>query len=202
MRKSLLLGIGAVTAAVIAAGCSSSKSSGGGSSVTGMIQGSAMDVKSSVFANVSLGSGNSLTFGVLSDRPNFCDEISTNPPTLHVGQKVLFVQLGSYAGGSTINSADAPGTYAWFNGASAPAAQFWLGAYQVLDASCNASSNGTAQFTGGTLDVTTVSASKVAGSGTALPLGSDSIGVKFDLSNCAALATIVMSSSTAQTCVP
>lgn len=200
MQKAILMGIAGATAAVIAAGCSGGKSSGASNAVTGNINGAPMSAKSGSFATLNLGSGSSLTFGVMTDDPNFCADIATNPPTFHKNEKVVVLQLGSYSGGSTVGAATAPGAYTYFSGGGAPAAQFWLGAFQQLDANCASTSSASASFSGGTLNVTGISSSVISGTGTALPLGADTVGLKFDLENCPALAALSMSTSTAQTC--
>jgi hypothetical protein len=171
----------AVTLALLACGSSSTGATAQGSaagSAQGTVRGVALGVQDAFFSNeVATGT----VLGVTSF-PGACEAIYTNKHYPH-GSAALSIQLVAYPSGGTAGPVTAPGTFTLL-GTSLDGNSFGA-AWTSVDASCNPTS---VQATGGTIDLTEVTASQLEGTFD-LTFGADHLTGSFTASNCAAAAS-------------
>ena len=171
----------AVTLALLACGSSSAGGTAQGSaagSATGTVRGVALGVQDAFFSNeVATGT----VLGVTSF-PGACEALYTNMHYPH-GSAGLSIQLIAYpSGGGTAGPVTAPGTFTLLG--STIGGNSFGAAWTSVDASCNPTS---VQATGGTIDLTEVTASQLKGTFD-LTFGADHLTGSFTASDCAAAA--------------
>lgn len=157
-------------------------SKSGTASTSGSVQGHSLMPQWAAFA-AGVDSKNSI-YLVLSSQDAYCSNVGNGVTTPNHTSIVLSL---STVTSDAATPAPTPGTYPIVTTAPGGAGNFSLGRFYVTDATCSAVlSDSQSDATGGSVHVTAVSSTQVAGTFT-MTIGSDTVTGTFDTVPCAAL---------------